>query len=128
MPTPRSELGTSGERLAEEYLVEKGYKLVERNFRKPWGEIDLVLRKNDMVVFCEVKTRDAKHVEHYPAESSVNHLKKEKLRKICEMYLTEKRYDPQQKWQIDVIAVALDKNTGATTINHIENAVWEEQY
>ena len=55
--THRSELGKFGEDLACEYLVKKGYKIIDRNFRKPWGELDIITRAPDKtLVFVEVKT------------------------------------------------------------------------
>lgn len=128
MPSQKRKFGDIGERIAEEYLNSKGYKIIERNYQKPWGEIDLVSQKDNILVFCEVKTRDLKNVEHYLPEYSVNAPKRRKLQKVCEMYLAENRYPADQDWQIDVIAIAIDKYSKKTKINHIENAVWEERY
>lgn len=128
MVSQKRKFGDAGERIAKRYLVRKGYTFIESNYRKPWGEIDLVVKKNGMVIFVEVKTRDLSNVEHYLPEYSVNKLKIRKLQKICETYLTEKRYSYDQKWQIDVIAIAIDKLRKIAKIRHIENAVWEKQY
>jgi len=55
--TQKSELGKYGEDMACEYLVKNSYRILERNHRKPWGELDIVARSNDgTLVFIEVKT------------------------------------------------------------------------
>ena len=128
MPSVKRKFGDSGEKIAEEYLIEKGYKIIEKNYLKPWGEIDIVGKKNETIVFFEVKTREAKHVEHYLAESAVNRSKIKKLQKICETYLFERKYEYNQEWQIDVLAIAINKETRKARIKHFENAVWERVY
>lgn len=128
MPSQKREFGDLGERIAEGYLMRKGYTIVEKNYLKPWGEIDIIAKQDRMLVFCEVKTRDAKNVEHFLAEYSVNRLKIKKLQKICETYLGEKHYPYDQKWQIDVLAIAIDKEKKKARIKHFENAVWEKIY
>ena len=128
MPSQKRKFGDAGERIAEKYLENKGYAVIEKNYLKPWGEIDIVAKKNGMIVFCEVKTRDAKHTEHYLAEASVNRLKIRKLQKICETYLLQKRFPVEQKWQIDVLAISVDPETKKAEIKHFENAIWEKIY
>lgn len=128
MPSLKRKFGNLGEKIAEKYLIGKGYAIIEKNYLKPWGEIDLVTRYKDMLVFCEVKTREAKHVEHYLTEASVNRLKIKKLQKICETYLIEKRYPIDQKWQIDVLAIAINKEAKKTRVKHFKNAIWERVY
>lgn len=128
MPSKKREFGDIGEKIAQKYLTKKGYSIIERNYKKPWGEIDIIGKKGSDLIFFEVKTRDIKNVEHYLAEYSVNSQKRRKLQKICETYLLEKRYGPDQKWQIDVIAISVDKIARKAKIKLIKNAVWEQRY
>lgn len=128
MPSQKRKFGDIGEKIAEKYLKGEGYAIIEKNYLKKWGEIDIVAKINETLVFCEVKTREKKHVEHYLAEASVNRLKIKKLQKICETYLLEKRYSIDQKWQIDVIAVAIDEEIKKACIKHFKNAIWEKIY
>ncbi len=128
MPSSKRIFGDIGEKIAASHLEKKGYTIIERNYKKPWGEIDLVTKKEDKIVFVEVKTRDFYNISHYLAEYSVNHLKRKKLQKLSEVYLAENRYPLNQKWQIDVIAISIDKEAKMGRIKHIENAVWEQQY
>ena len=128
MPSQKRKFGDIGERIAQKYLKKKGYLIIERNYKKPWGEIDIVGKKQGEIVFFEVKTRDAKNIEHYLPEYSVNHKKMRKLQKICETYLLENRYKTDQKWRIDVISLSIDKLAKKAKIKVFENAVWEKQY
>ena len=128
MPSAKRKFGDLGEKIGERYLVNKGYTIIEKNYLKPWGEIDIVGKKGQIIVFFEVKTRELKHVGHYLAESSVNRAKIRKLQKICETYLLERSYGYNQDWQIDVLAIAINKDTQKAKIRHFENAVWERPY
>ncbi len=115
--------GKWGEDMAEQYLVTNGYKILQRNYRNFFGEIDIITIKNGIVVFVEVKTRDSLHANHFLPEQSVNYRKQSKLRKLCEMFNVEHRYE-NKEWQIDVISVILNKSTKKAVINHIQNAVY----
>ena len=128
MPSAKRKFGDVGEKIAERYLIGKGYRIIEKNYLKPWGEIDIIGQKNHQIIFFEVKTREAKHVEHYLAESAVNRSKIRKLQKICETYLLEKKFPVEQEWQIDVLAITINKETKKAKIKHFESAVWERVY
>lgn len=128
MKTEKRKFGDFGEEVARNYLTTKGYKIIDNNYQKPWGEIDLIGKKKGLLYFFEVKTRDALNMKHYLAEYSVNRLKMKKLQKICNTYLLEKQYPTDQEWQIDVISIYYDKIKEKTLIKHFENAVWEKNY
>lgn len=128
MPSTKRKFGDAGERIAEKHLTQKGYRVIEKNYWKPWGEIDIIAKQGKMLIFCEVKTRDAKNVEHFLAEYSINRLKIKKLQKICETYLLEKKYPYDQEWQIDVLAVSINREEKKAKVKHFENAIWEKIY
>ena len=125
---PRQTLGRRGEALAAEYLQERGYQLLERNFRSSYGEIDLIARlqgeagpcSESVLVFVEVKTR-ASQAYGFP-EESVTPAKQAHLIQSAQAYL---QTHPEQEgnWRIDVIAVRIVQPDGAVEIKHIENAV-----
>lgn len=128
MKTQKRKFGDYGEKVAEHYLVSKGYEIIERNYQKPWGEIDLIAKYNENIVFCEVKTRDSKNAYEFLPEYSITYKKIRNLSKICETYLYESKFPKNQSWRIDVIAISIDKLDKKAKINHIENAIWERQY
>ncbi len=78
-------LGKKGERLAVKFMKKMGYKLVKRNFTTPFGEADAIMRKGEVTVFLEVKTRSGDLFGE--PKDSVGYKKQEKYRKIAEYYL-----------------------------------------
>ena len=93
-------IGNWGEDIAVEYLEELGYIIVARNFRTPYGEIDIVAEKNGYISFVEVKSRTSKN--YGPPEISVTARKQEHMLAAAEHYAQICDID---HWQIDVIAV-----------------------
>lgn len=101
MPDPRRTFGTDIEKQVAARLVGQGYVILEHQFKTRFGEIDLVCRDGDEVVFVEVKARTS-HAFGYP-EESVHVQKLKKIVACAQLYL--QRLDPDQPWRIDVIAV-----------------------
>jgi len=105
-----------GEKVAAEFLRRKGFKIIERNYLKPWGEIDIIAEKSDMVRFVEVKSVSREkgtdvsreNNDHRPEELVHAH-KLRKVARTAEMYMNEKN-DPRD-FQIDVVGVFLDITT-----------------
>jgi len=124
MTTSRRKLGDLGEKLAKEYLEKQGYEIIERNYQKRSGEIDLIARKNKIIIFVEVKTRTKNENEEYsPPEEAVNFSKQRKIIKTARLYLFENRYSGKTNWQIDIIAIEINKQTHQANLRHIKNAV-----
>lgn len=99
----RKILGRSGEDRAAKYLAEQGYVVLERNYRAPYGEIDLIAMDNGMVVFVEVKTRTT---DAYGApELAVNLRKQERMVKAALGYLKFKKLH-QMPCRFDVVAIS----------------------
>ena len=110
--------GKQGENAAAEYLKNLGYKILARNFRTRWGEIDIVARDEDCLVFAEVKTRAD---ESFGApEAAVTRTKQEHLVKAAQIYLSQ-THQGHAMWRIDVLAL-LKQNDGFA-IRHLKNAV-----
>ena len=109
--------GERGEELATEFLINKGYKILDKNWRHGHGEIDIIAKINNILVFVEVKTR--KNLEFGEPEYSITKNKQKQIRKIAEAYLYENSTDLDCR--IDVVAILLKKNL-PPEINHIKNA------
>ena len=108
------EIGIIGENIATEFLLKKGFQIIERNFLKPFGEIDIIAKDNNYLVFIEVKTRKNSNYG-FPREF-VNNNKIKKLQCVAQVYMSENNlYDD---FRFDVIEIILDSNT----LTHIENA------
>ncbi|OGU59673.1 MAG: YraN family protein [Ignavibacteria bacterium RBG_13_36_8] len=118
MSKDKKQLGNLGEELAVKYLTKKGYEILERNYRYERGEIDIIAKDKDILVFIEVKTRE--NLEYGYPEESVTKGKQKQIRKVAEAYLWEKDIKGQE-CRIDVIAILL-QDQGKPVIKHIENA------
>lgn len=109
--------GDRGEEIALKYLTGQGYELVERNYRTRYGEIDLVLRQKNTLVFVEVKLRTGTGYGD-PLES-VTPRKQDQVRAVAEQYLDE--VEPQfTDLRFDVVGIIV--GNGKSTVSHVENA------
>ncbi|MBN1693264.1 MAG: YraN family protein [Dehalococcoidales bacterium] len=120
----RSETGALGERIACDFLGENGYQILENNYRCPKGEIDIVARQADTLVFVEVRTKKSRRFGS--PEESITLAKREKLRTLAQYYRQEHENLPPD-WRIDVVAIEMEKSCWVTRIEIIENAVGEEE-
>jgi putative endonuclease len=110
-------VGKWGEEAVAAYLAERGYEIIARNARTPYGEIDIVARQADITIFVEVKTRTSNKMGL--PEDSVNLRKQEHMLACAEHYAAENAID---HWQIDVVAVE-GKVGLKPVITHFENAI-----
>lgn len=111
-------LGSTGESLASEYLTSRGFKIVLRNYRCKFGEIDIIAKDADTLVFIEVKTRSSSRFGS-PA-SAVTLKKQQQISKVASHYLQkENLFDSAIRF--DVVSV-IQPHSGSTTIELIANA------
>jgi putative endonuclease len=124
------DFGVLGEKIAENYLKKKGYKILEKNYSPGFvsgpniGEIDLIAKKQDVVVFVEVKTLQKSGLsEDFSPETKVNYSKQKKIIKTAQSYFLEKRVSLETKWQIDILSIIVDFEKRKAKIKHFENAI-----
>lgn len=117
MGDERKSLGKAGEDLAERYLKRQGYAIVERNYRCPLGEIDLIALNKRVVVFVEVKTRRV-DTSGAPLES-VNAVKQRRLKRTALHYLSKHRLHDRDV-QFDVVGISLRSDPPA--VQHVRHA------
>lgn len=99
--------GNKGERLAAEHLMMKGYEILGRNYRSKWGEIDIIAKINNIVVFVEVKTKTTdKYGEPW---EMVNAWKIEQVKKMGEVW--QREYGWEGRVRVDVVGVYLNSET-----------------
>ena len=120
MTTSRQALGRWGEAIAAGFLENKGYIIIERNCRTPYGEIDIVAKDGAVLVFVEVKTRTS-DVYGFP-EESITSQKREHLISAAQAILQSIANYPSS-WRIDVIAIRKVKSADQPEIVHFKNAV-----
>ena len=111
-------IGKYGEDVAERYLMQKGYNIIERNFMCKQGEIDIIAEHSKYIVFIEVKTRS--NYKYGTPAMATNNIKKQHIKSAANIFLYINKFD---KFEIrfDVIEVFI--NNGKCYINHIKNAM-----
>ena len=142
----RGTVGKIGEELVEMFLVKRGYSILDRNFRRSWGELDVVAQKNGKIHFVEVKTlsgsvqkraeivthetfreRSREYVQHaapkdrFRPEDHMTGEKIKRLGRIIQTYLHGKHVSDETFWQFDVAAVLLDTEGKRAKIDLIED-------
>jgi len=120
MTRTRLNLGRRGEQLAEEKLTAGGYAIVARNYRCRAGEIDLVARQGESVVFVEVRTR--RGTAFGLPEASLTTRKRQHLIAAAQTYLQANQLT-EASWRIDVVAVELSPQGQLLRVDVIENAI-----
>jgi putative endonuclease len=116
----RSETGVLGERLAGDFLGRNGYEVIERNYRCREGEIDIIAKQGETLVFVEVRTK--RGAAYGGPEESITAAKMQRLRKAAARYAQERPGLPEAR-RIDVVAVRMGRGGRASRIEIIENAV-----
>lgn len=111
----RKQLGASGEDLAEQFLKKKGYRILGRNIRMKFGEIDILAQKGEDIVLVEVKTKTS--LQFGQPYEEVDYFKKKKLWNLARAL--SQRY-PNQNIRIDVVSIMMKEDP---EIEHLENAV-----
>jgi len=116
----RQSLGHHGESVAAEFLEKKGYTILERNWRTPYGEIDLIAMEKNVVTFVEVKTRASSSLG--PPEISITPRKEEHMRNAAE-YFIQQHPELVNDWRIDAITIQIQADGSPPLIDHFENVI-----
>jgi putative endonuclease len=131
-------VGDKGEKIACEYLVKKGYKILAKNYRIKFGEIDIIAqkrwsllkflrRKNDKAIhFIEVKTLEGRAFQsNFFPEQRVDYKKQRKLIQLSQIWLEKNKMPQDYPYQIDVIGILIDRDLKKTKIHFFQNVVEE---
>lgn len=127
MKNIKFQAGKLGENIACEYLVDKKYKIIERNYRQKWGELDIVAKAPDKtIVFVEVKTLRPNLEQALQPEDNLTKSKLEKLKRTTSLYAGhfQNLINDEKGWRIDLIAITLNNLTNSyknCNIKHYEN-------
>ena len=119
----KSEIGRIGEDIACKYLKSKKYKIIERNHRRKWGELDIIAFSPDKtLIFVEVKTL-VKRIAGFSPEENLSQAKLKKLQRTAQVYANAnyQLIDDNKGWQIDLIAIDLTEDYKCGDVRHYEN-------
>lgn len=114
-------MGKRGEELACALLKKRGYRILERNVRGRYGEIDIVARRKDCTAFVEVRTRTGDGFGT-PEESITKH-KRDRMVTCALDYVARHDELREAAWRIDVVAIEMDEDGHQTRAEHVESAV-----
>ncbi len=120
------QVGNLGEDVACTWLKNQGYLIVERNYLKKWGEIDIIAAKDKIIHFIEVKSvivRGNKASLGHRPEENVHELKVRRLRRVIQSYLLEKRFHHDALFKFHILTVVMNETTRRARINFLENIV-----
>ena len=119
MHSYNKDIGSFGEALARDYLISKGYKILNMNFRNKFGEIDIICKKNNLLIFCEIKSRYSNSFGS--TIESITCYKQKQIIKLSELYLISKKYY-NFNVRYDIIEVIFNTITSSHIINHVQDA------
>lgn len=132
-PTEKQKLGQIGEDSACKWLEKEGYKVVERNYLKKWGEIDIVAAKAGKIHFIEVKSVSREIIEggvthvtsgdSYRAEDNMHSWKLQRLGRAVQSYLLDRNVSDETEWQFDVVTVHIDMSKRLSRVFLLEDIV-----
>ena len=132
--TEKRKLGDIGENIACDFLKKRGFEIIEKNYLRKWGEIDIVTKKDGIIRFIEVKsvrlpTPDAVGnggqvsygTDNYRPEDNMHPWKLKRLSRAIQTYLLDKKLDCD--WQLDLVTVKIDQENRKARVEIIENVI-----
>ena len=132
--TEKRKIGDIGENIACKFLMKRGFEVVEKNYSKKWGEIDIIARKGQKLHFIEVKTVTRDSLEHvspetdaYRPEDNLHPRKLQRLSRVIQTYLLgykgNRSVSYETDWQFDVIVVYLNLKSLQAKVNYMEDII-----
>ena len=117
-------VGQIGEDVAVKHFVKQGFEILDRNYRKKYGEIDIVAKKDGILHFVEVKTVSCETVpDGYQPEENINFFKAKRLSNVIKAYLASGRVSYETDFQIDAVAIFLNQTTKKAKIRITEGII-----
>ncbi len=138
--TEKRKLGDLGENIACDYLERHGFEIMDRNYLRKWGELDIIARKKEIIHFVEVKSVSVPHppaelgragvtdnpvtyvTNTYRPEENVHPWKLKRLSRAIQTYILEKRLDDRE-FQLDIVTVKIDETNRKARVELIENVI-----
>lgn len=132
MPLHISGIGKIGEDVACNFLKGKGFVVIERNYLKKWGEIDIVAKDKENLYFLEVKTVTRENYSNnvsretvFRPEENVHSAKISRLKRVIETYLLEKEVSQETIWKFGVITVTLFLKDKKAKVRFLKDIILE---
>ncbi len=127
MKHDHNKVGSIGEDVATKYLQKEGFSIIERNYNRKWGEIDIVCSRNKKLHFVEVKSVSRENVTHetsdFRPEEKVDGRKRARLRRAIETWLSERGVSCETLFQVDLLVVFLNLATKEAGIKEVKDII-----
>lgn len=117
------DVGKLGEDIACKFLENKGFHVKTRNYRRIFGELDIVAEKNGKIHFVEVKALTELEKSLFKPEDSVHYRKRERLKRAVKGYVREFNVPDETEWVFDIIAVLINTEKKTARVRFLENMV-----
>jgi len=126
--TQKQQIGKLGEDISCRFLMKNGFEIIDRNYWQKCGEIDIIVKKANIIHFVEVKSVSCENINNvsdkeYRPEDNLHPWKLERLSKTIQVYLNNKSVSPETNWQFDVITVYIDIKNKVSRVNFLENII-----
>ena len=126
-------IGELGENIAAKFLVKHSFIILERNYTKKWGELDIIAEKNNKLYFVEVKSiaqetlndviRETFESDKYRPEENMHPKKLQRMSKAIQTYIFSRKNAQNKEWQVDLLVVYLDLKNKKAKIKVVENII-----
>ena len=128
-------IGEIGENITIKFLMKQGFEVLDRNYTKKWGEIDIVAQKGSQIHFIEVKSKSVpkyatekqnvnhETIDNYQAEDNMHPWKLKRLSRVIQTYLLSKNVHEDIEWQVDLVVVFLDIESKKAKIKVVNDII-----
>ena len=126
-------IGEIGENIAVKFLVKRNFIVLERNYTKKWGELDIIAEQQEKIYFIEVKSvacetlndviRETSKSGKYRPEENMHPKKLQRMSRAIQTYLLSRKNVLKKEWQVDLLVVYLDLNNKKAKIKVVENII-----
>ena len=126
--TEKRKLGDLGEKIACNFLENKGFEIIDRNYLRKWGEIDIIAKKSNIIHFIEVKSVSRENLEkvahvtdNYRPEDNMHPWKLKRLSRAIQTYLLDRNIN--NDWRLDLVTVKIDESSRKARVELIDNVI-----
>ena len=124
-------IGEIGENIAVKFLVKHNFSILERNYTKKWGEIDIIAEKEDKIYFIEVKSVSRSNLDsvsqetldQYKPEDNMHPWKLKRMARTIQTYLLSKKIPENKEWQVDLLVVYIDLKNKKAKIKVVKDII-----
>lgn len=126
----KQKIGEIGENIAKKFLVKHSFSILDRNYTKKWGEIDIVAEKANKLYFVEVKSISCETLDNvfhetseYKPEDNMHPWKLKRLSRAIQTYLLSKKIPDEREWQVDLLVVFLDTKNKKARVKVVSDII-----